>query len=44
MDHQLPNLAEQASNNLLFWSILETQHFNREITTQLILFYDDTFL
>jgi hypothetical protein len=40
----LPNLAEQASNNLLFWSISGTQHFNREIATQITLFHDDTFL
>ena len=44
IDYQLPNLVEQASNNLLFWSISETQHFNGEITTQLTLFHDDTFL
>jgi hypothetical protein len=44
IDYQLPNLAEQASNNLLFWSISGTQHFSREIATQLTLFHDDTFL
>jgi hypothetical protein len=44
IDYQLPNLVEQASNNLLFWSISGTQHFNREIATQLTLFHDDTFL
>jgi hypothetical protein len=40
----LPNLAEQASNNLLFWSISGTQHFNGEIATQLTLFHNNTFL
>ena len=44
IDYQLPNLVEQVSNNLLFWSILGTQHFNREIATQLTLFHDNTFL
>jgi hypothetical protein len=44
IDYQLPNLVEQASNNLLFWSTSETRHFNGEIATQLTLFYDDTFL
>jgi len=44
IDYQLPNLVEQASNNLLYWSISGTQHFNREIATQLTLFFDDTFL
>jgi len=44
INYQLPNLVEQASNNLLFWSISGTQHFNREIATQLTLFHDDTFL
>ena len=44
IDYQLPNLAEQASNNLLFWSISGAQHFNRETATQITLFHDDTFL
>jgi hypothetical protein len=44
IDYQLTNLVEQASNNLLFWSTSETQHFNGEIATQLTLFHDDTFL
>jgi hypothetical protein len=44
IDYQLPNLVEQASNNLLFWSISGTQHFNGEIATQITLFHDDTFL
>jgi hypothetical protein len=44
IDYQLPNLVEQASNNLLFWSISGTQHFNGEIATQITLFHNDTFL
>jgi hypothetical protein len=36
--------VEQASNNLLYWSISGTQHFNGETTTQLTLFHDNTFL
>ena len=44
INYQLLNLAEQVSNNLLFWSISGTQHFNREIATQITLFHDDTFL
>jgi len=44
IDYQLPNLVEQASNNLLYWSILGAQHFTREIATQLTLFFDNTFL
>jgi hypothetical protein len=44
IDYQLPNLVEQASNNLLYWSILETQHFIRETATQLTLFFNNTFL
>jgi hypothetical protein len=33
IDYQLLNPAEQASNNLLFWSISGTQHFNGEVAT-----------
>jgi len=44
IDYQLPNLVEQASNNLLYWNISGTQHFNGEVATQLTLFFDDTFL
>ena len=44
IDYQLPNLAEQASNNLLYWSTSEMRHFNGEIATQLTLFHDNTFL
>jgi hypothetical protein len=36
--------VEQASNNLLYWSISGTQHFNRDVATQLTLFFDNTFL
>jgi hypothetical protein len=44
IDYQLPNLVEQASNNLLYWSISGTQHFTGEPASQLTLFHDDTFL
>jgi len=44
IDYQLPNLVEQASNNLLYWNILGTQHFNGEVAMQITLFFDDTFL
>jgi hypothetical protein len=44
IDYQLPNLVEQASNNLLYWNISGTQHFNREVATQLTLFFNNTFL
>jgi len=44
IDYQLPNLVEQASNNLLYWSILGTQHFTEETASQITLFFDDTFL
>jgi len=44
IDYQLSNLVEQASNNILFWSISGTQHFNGEIARQLTLFHDNTFL
>jgi hypothetical protein len=44
IDYQLPNLVKQASNNLLYWSILGTQHFTKQTATQLTLFFDDTFL
>jgi hypothetical protein len=44
IDYKLPNLVEQVSNNLLYWSISETQHFNGDVATQLTLFFDDTFL
>ena len=43
IDYQLPNLVEQASNNLLYWNISGTRHFNGEVATQLTLFFDDTF-
>ena len=44
IDYQLPNLVEQVSNNLLYWSISGTQHLNGDIATQLTLFFDNTFL
>jgi len=44
IDYQLPNLVEQASNNLLYWNVSRTQHFNGDITIQLTLFFDNTFL
>jgi hypothetical protein len=44
IDYQLPNLVEQASNNLSYWNISGTQHFNGEVAMQLTLFFDNTFL
>jgi hypothetical protein len=43
-DYKLLKLAEQASNNLLYWNISGAHHFTGESATQITLFFDDTFL
>ena len=43
IDFQLPNLVEQVSNNLLYWSLSGAHHYNGDIATTITLFFDETF-
>ena len=43
VDYQHPNLIEQASRNLLYWSLVGARESNGQPATQISLFFDDTF-
>jgi hypothetical protein len=44
VDHQLPNVIEQARRNLLYWSLSGARQFGGFPAQDISVFYDDTFL